>query len=118
MGVPEKIRKRIFIFLFIPILVVIPFFTDDLTLKIISGVILLVYAGFIIFLRDSMRSGAVDTDIDLQSDLFEEEDAIVKDRYETDAGEDFKIISPTKKSSFSFLISNQFWLGQFFSYQI
>ncbi len=96
MGVPEKIRKRIFIFLFIPILVVIPFFTDDLTLKIISGVILLVYAGFIIFLRDSMRSGAVDTDIDLQSDLFEEEDAIVKDRYETDAGEDFKIISPTK----------------------
>ncbi len=96
MGITEKIRKRIFIFLFIPILVVIPFFTDDLTLKIISGVILLVYAGFIIFLRDSMRSSAVDNDVDLQSELFEEDDAIVKDRYETDAGEDFKIISPTK----------------------
>lgn len=96
MGVPEKIRKRIFIFLFIPILVVIPFFTDDLTLKIISGIILLVYAGFIIFLRDSMRSSVVDNDIDLQSELFEEDDAIVKDRYETDAGEDFKIISQTK----------------------
>ncbi|NJD21645.1 MAG: diguanylate cyclase [Melioribacter sp.] len=96
MGVTEKIRKRIFIFLFIPILVVIPFFTDDLTLKVISGVILLVYAGFIIFLRDSMRSSAVDNDVDLQSELFEEDDAIVKDRYETDAGEDFKIISQTK----------------------
>jgi len=96
MGVTEKIRKRIFIFLFIPILVVIPFFTDDLTLKVISGVILLIYAGFIIFLRDSMRSSAVDNDVDLQSELFEEDDAIVKDRYETDAGEDFKIISQTK----------------------
>jgi diguanylate cyclase (GGDEF)-like protein len=96
MGITEKIRKRIFIFLFIPILVVIPFFTDDLTLKIISGVILLVYAGFIIFLRDSMKNNSIDTDFDLQSDLFEEDNAIEKDRYETDAGEDFKIISPTK----------------------
>ncbi|MBI5731412.1 MAG: GAF domain-containing protein [Ignavibacteriales bacterium] len=96
MGITEKIRKRIFIFLFIPILVVIPFFTDDLTLKIISGVILLVYAGFIIFLRDSMKNNSIDTDFDLQSDLFEEDNAIEKERYETDAGEDFKIISPTK----------------------
>ena len=96
MGITEKIRKRIFIFIFIPILVVIPFFTDDLTLKMISGVILIVYAGFIIFLRDSMKSNAVDNDIDLQPDLFEEDNANEKDRYETDAGEDFKIISPTK----------------------
>lgn len=96
MGITEKIRKRIFIFLFIPILVVIPFFTDDLTLKIISGIILLVYAGFIIFLRDSMKSNSIETDIDLQSDLFEEDNANEPDRYETDAGEDFKIISPTK----------------------
>ena len=96
MGITEKIRKRIFIFIFIPILVVIPFFTDDLTLKIISGVILLVYSGFIIFLRDSMKSNSIETDIDLQSDLFEEDNANEKYRYETDAGEDFKIISPTK----------------------
>ncbi|MCX6174357.1 MAG: GAF domain-containing protein [Ignavibacteriales bacterium] len=96
MGITEKIRKRIFIFIFIPILVVIPFFTDDLTLKMISGVILIVYAGFIIFLRDSMKSNAIDNDIDLQSDLFEEDNTNENDRYETDAGEDFKIISPTK----------------------
>jgi len=96
MGITEKIRKRIFIFIFIPILVVIPFFTDDLTLKIISGVILLVYSGFIIFLRDSMKNNLIETDIDLQSDLFEEDNANEKYRYETDAGEDFKIISPTK----------------------
>jgi len=96
MGITEKIRKRIFIFLFIPILVVIPFFTDDLTLKIISGIILLVYAGFIIFLRDSMKSNSDENDIDLQSDLFEEDKASETDRFETDAGEDFKIISQTK----------------------
>ena len=96
MGITEKIRKRIFIFLFIPILVVIPFFTDDLILKIISGVLLLVYVGFIIFLRDSMRSNSAETSNDLQSDLFEESKANKRDQYETDAGEDFKIISPTK----------------------
>ncbi|MFA5803790.1 MAG: GAF domain-containing protein [Melioribacteraceae bacterium] len=96
MGITEKIRKRIFIFLFIPILVVIPFFTDDFTLKIISGVILLVYSGFIIFLRDSMKNNSIETDFDLQSDLFEEDKANEQYRYGTDAGEDFKIISPTK----------------------
>jgi len=96
MGIKEKIRKRIFIFLFIPILVVIPFFTDDLILKIISGVILLVYAGFIIFLRDSMKSNSAENGNDLQSDLFEKDNPKNKDQYETDAGEDFKIISPTK----------------------
>jgi len=96
MGISEKIRKRIFIFLFIPILVVIPFFTDDFTLKIISGVILLVYSGFIIFLRDSMKSNSIESDFNLQSDLFEEDNANATDRYKTDAGEEFKIISPTK----------------------
>ena len=43
-----------------------------------------------------MKSNSIETDIDLQSDLFEEDNANEKYRYETDAGEDFKIISPTK----------------------
>src|SRR3989339_1311319 len=109
MGITEKIRKRIFIFLFIPILVVIPFFTDDLILKIISGFILLVYSGFIIFLRDSLKSNLIETDIDLQSSLFEEDNANELDKYETDAGEDFKIISQTK--NIEVITADNFSLG-------
>jgi len=94
MGIKEKIKKRIFIFLFIPILIAIPFFTEDPYVRIISGVVLLIYAGFIIFLRDSMRGEIVDQTY--EPDLFENDGKIEKDSYETDAGEDFKIISPTK----------------------
>ncbi len=94
MGIKEKIKKRIFIFLFIPILIAIPFFTEDYILKIISGVILLIYAGFIIFLRDSMQSELLDQTI--QPNLIEYEEKDKKEFYETDAGEDFKIISPVK----------------------
>ncbi len=94
MGIKEKIKKRIFIFLFIPILTAIPFFTEDLMIKIISGVVLLIYAGFIIFLRDSMQSGVVEESF--QPDLFEEPESDRKGSYDTDAGEDIKIISPVK----------------------
>lgn len=94
MGIKEKIKKRIFIFLFIPILIAIPFFTEDLILRIIAGLVLLTYSGFIIFLRDSMQSDSFDQSY--QPDLFEEQETSKKDSYETDAGEDFKIISHVK----------------------
>ncbi|MEW6701633.1 MAG: GAF domain-containing protein [Bacteroidota bacterium] len=97
MGVKEKIRKRIFIFLLIPVLIAIPFFTEDLILRIITGVILLIYSGFIIFLRDSMRSELYDQPRAEEPGLFEEEKKVEDDGYETDAGEDFKIISPVKE---------------------
>ena len=94
MGIKEKIKKRIFIFLFIPILIAIPFFTEDSILRIIAGLVLLTYSGFIIFLRDSMQSDSFDQSY--QPDLFEEQETSKKDSYETDAGEDFKIISHVK----------------------
>ena len=94
MGIKEKIKKRIFIFIFIPILIAIPFFTDDFILRLISGVILLIYAGIIIFLRDSMHSDTVEEEI--QSNLIEYEEEQKGNSYETDAGEEFKIISQTK----------------------
>ena len=96
MGITEKIRKRIFIFIFIPILITIPFFTDDIILRIISAVVLVIYAGFIIFLRDSNKHVDVIPLIETQPDLFPAENLPNRDRYETDAGEDFKIISTTK----------------------
>ena len=96
MGITEKIKKRIFIFLLIPILIAIPFLTEDFTLKIIAGIILLVYAGVIIFLRDSLKKSSSDTEENSQTDFFESENSNRQENYETDSGEDFKIISPTK----------------------
>jgi len=96
MGAAEKIKKRIFIFLFIPILITIQFFTEDLILRIITGVILLIYAAIIIFLRDSMHTEPIETIQDEQSELFDGNPDKDDNHYETDAGEDFKIISPVK----------------------
>jgi len=96
MGVTEKIRKRIFIFIFIPILITIPFFTEDIVLRIISALVLVIYAGFIIFLRDYNKNEIDSKSIETQTDLFTTENNPEHDRYETDAGEDFKIISQTK----------------------
>jgi len=50
----DKNKKRILIFLVIPLLLAISLFIEDFTLKIISGLILIIYVGFIIFLRDSV----------------------------------------------------------------
>jgi diguanylate cyclase (GGDEF)-like protein len=96
MGITEKIRKRIFIFIFIPILITIPFFTEDIILRIISALVLVIYAGFIIFLRDSSKQKIANPPIETQPDLFTTENSANRERYETDAGEDFKIISPAK----------------------
>jgi len=86
-------RKRILIFLIIPILAVVPFFTDDFILRIISAFILIIYSSFIIFLRDSSRT----------DEHFDEAFAHNYDKtdfnsrvMETDEGEEFKIISPNK----------------------
>lgn len=86
-------RKRILIFLIIPILAVVPFFTDDFILRIISAFILIIYSAFIIFLRDSSRT----------DEHFDEAFAHNYDKtdfnsrvMETDEGEEFKIISPNK----------------------
>ncbi len=96
----EKSKKRILIFVFIPILIAIPFLTDDLILRIISSVILVVYVAFIIFLRDSMRVG-VSSERDFEEEEIEEgpEENFKSSPdagFETDEGEDFSIVSPNK----------------------
>ncbi len=91
MGLSDKYKKRILIFIFIPILIIIPFFTDDTLLKIISGVILLIYVGFIIFLRDSKSSS-------IEYNSNEESEKLFNNvsNYVADESEEFKIISPVK----------------------
>ncbi|RMD48933.1 MAG: GAF domain-containing protein, partial [Ignavibacteria bacterium] len=89
-------RKRIIIFLLIPLLAVIPFLTEDLSIRIISTVLLVIYVGFIIFLRDSKR---IEERIS-EPDLPEDDLGSTPNPYEnleTDEGEGFDIISPKKE---------------------
>lgn len=48
-------RKRILIFLFVPVLATILFITDDLLIRVITLILIIIYFAFIIFLRDSVR---------------------------------------------------------------
>ncbi|HKJ81784.1 MAG TPA: GAF domain-containing protein [Ignavibacteriaceae bacterium] len=48
-------KRRIFIFLLVPLLAAILFITDDLVIRVITIVLLVVYVAFIIFLRDSLK---------------------------------------------------------------
>jgi diguanylate cyclase (GGDEF)-like protein len=50
-------RKRLLIFLLVPILAVILFITDDIVIRIITIALIIVYVAFIIFLRDSLKFG-------------------------------------------------------------
>lgn len=95
-----RIRKRVFIFLLIPLLSAVNFLTDDFIIKLSANILLLVYVGFIIFLRDSLRGEDVRYD-DSPEEIIDDEtgtDETEGDEngYETDAGEEFKIISKNK----------------------
>jgi diguanylate cyclase (GGDEF)-like protein len=97
MGISSKNRKRILTFLLIPVLIVILFLADDLFLRAITAGILVIYAAFIIFLRDSVRSDDfkeenIEPDLPYEPKAYDEEQ---KD-YETEDGEGFAIISPNK----------------------
>ncbi|MGE5429681.1 MAG: GAF domain-containing protein [Syntrophomonadaceae bacterium] len=52
----DKLKKRILIFSVIPLLAILLFFVDDPLFKGITILLIVIYVGFIIFLRDSVRS--------------------------------------------------------------
>lgn len=85
-------RKRFLIFLVVPILAAIIIFVDDLTIRLISIILLIIYVAFIIFLRDSVRfSGGYS--------LPDSEDKELEDVHtgSTESFEDsFKIVSKNK----------------------
>jgi diguanylate cyclase (GGDEF)-like protein len=97
MGFSLKNRKRLLIFILVPILAFIPVFTDLFILKLISAVLLVAYVGVIIFLRDSVKTPPFDDEDEMQ--IKEEEDYSEErsvDEYDTDAGEGFEIVSGNK----------------------
>ena len=104
MPLNRKVKKRILIFIIVPVLTALPFFTDDFIIKIICAALTVIYVGFIIFLRDSVRD---EEPISKSSSIKEKEfDDLSSDNmessfdndhnYQTDFGEDFKIISKEK----------------------
>jgi len=50
-------RKRLLIFLIVPLLAIILLITDDVVIRIITIGLIIIYVGFIIFLRDSLKFG-------------------------------------------------------------
>lgn len=105
MGLTKRITKRILIFLLIPILAVIPFLVEDIIIRVISTIALIIYIAFIIFLRDSIYS-PIETYIhkkekDIEPEQDEKEPYFQSDydpiEKPTDFGDSFKIISENKK---------------------
>jgi diguanylate cyclase (GGDEF)-like protein len=85
-------RKRILIFLVIPLLASILFLTDDLTIRLITLALVIIYVAFIIFLRDSIRfSGGFRIS---ESEESKTEDYPAKTPSEFE--ESFKVVSKSK----------------------
>lgn len=101
MSLSGKFKKRVFIFLLVPVLSAVQFFTDDFILNLIAAALLIIYVAFIIFLRDSVR-----TDFEFQPDIPPVQEPLTefddqaprsaRPKFDTDAGEEFKIISGNK----------------------
>ncbi len=93
MGFDDKSKRRLLTFSVIPILLAIPFFTEDVIYRSIAALLLVIYAGFIIFLRDSSKQEELPHIVDNRLD----EPTIYRTHtYETDKGEGFQIVSKNK----------------------
>jgi len=87
----KRQRKRILIFLVIPILAAALFISDDLTIRLIIIALLVIYVAFIIFLRDSVRfSGGYSIS------ETEEPDSVPSTSHQSEFEESFKIVSKNK----------------------
>jgi diguanylate cyclase (GGDEF)-like protein len=85
----RKQKKRILIFLLVPILAAILFITDDLLIRVITIILIVIYVAFIIFLRDSVRfQGGYS--------ISEDEDLDNIPASPSEYEESFKIVSKTK----------------------
>ncbi len=82
-------KKRLFIFLFVPLLAVVAFITDDLTLRILALSLIIIFFAFIIFFRDSSKF-----DKNFLRRTTEDEPEPLPELEHFD--ESFKIVSPVK----------------------
>ena len=88
----KRQKKRILIFLLVPVLAAILFITDDLLIRVITIAVIIIYVAFIIFLRDSVRfDGRYSIN---EKDEIDEDYSIAP---VSDHDESFKIVSKTSK---------------------
>ncbi|MGK9477545.1 GAF domain-containing protein [Melioribacter sp. OK-6-Me] len=97
MGISSKYKKRILTFMLIPILLTILFLTDDFLTRIITSLILVIYIGFIIFLRDNTKEVSEETHDEPIPSSRTEESLDLNTDHQTDEGEGFKIVSNVKR---------------------
>ncbi|MCS7053258.1 MAG: GAF domain-containing protein [Ignavibacterium sp.] len=89
--ISKRLKKRLLTFIFVPILIALAFIIDDMIVKIGLLILLSIYIGFIIFLRDSVRmDGKLDYDETEEANLPEE--LLISEKEDG-----FKIISKTTK---------------------
>jgi diguanylate cyclase (GGDEF)-like protein len=87
-------KRRILIFLIAPVLASILFFTDDLTIRVIVIALMVIYVGFIIFLRDTIRfNSSFSSDIPEEEELTGETFSAPEEHYD----DSFEIISKNKE---------------------
>jgi diguanylate cyclase (GGDEF)-like protein len=88
----KRHKKRVLIFLLVPVLAIILFITDDLLIRVITIAVIVIYVAFIIFLRDSVR-------FDGRYSINEKDD--LDDEFSippvSDHDESFKIVSKVSK---------------------
>lgn len=84
-------KRRILIFLLVPILAAILFLTNDPVIRLITIAVIIIYVAFIIFLRDTIRFDKSFTSLENEEEI-EEPSGTHKQDFE----ESFKIISGNK----------------------
>lgn len=92
----KRNKKRLLIFLLVPLLSLVPIVTDDIVLEIIASLIIVIYVGFIIFLRDSIKTPNLST-YQEQDVLIDSEPIKREAKFEVDENEGFEIVSGNKK---------------------
>ncbi len=86
-------KKRLLIFLFVPLLAAVLLITDDIVIRIITIGLIVIYVAFIIFLRDSIRFDGPFISRQSDEDI---EDVSSNEPSHTDLGDSFQIISKNK----------------------
>jgi len=86
-------KKRLLIFLFVPLLAAVLLITDDIVIRIITIGLIVIYVAFIIFLRDSIRFDGPFISRQSDEDI---EDVSSNEPTHTDLGDSFQIISKNK----------------------
>lgn len=93
--IDQRQKKRILIFLLVPILAIILFITDDLIIRIITILLIVIYFAFVIFLRDSLKFNRGGFIPDVADDDVGSDDFNYLPR--SDPDESFQIVSKNKK---------------------